>query len=177
MKYSLFLVATLLFISITHGQERNRVRSSTDSSKINIIPATSTLSQKTNHYVGQHFGGGIIFYITPDALHGLIAETIDAETSVTNNHYNWFGAHDIISSADAHSTAGKNFTDWRLPTKHELNILYLKKDIVGGFTNENYWSSLEYYDVKLAGIQSFNTGVQSMYGKNYACRVRAIRSF
>ena len=31
----------------------------------------------TGHYIGERFGGGIIFWMTPDSMHGLIADTTD----------------------------------------------------------------------------------------------------
>ena len=32
---------------------------------------------------------------------------------------------------------------WRMPTKEELNEMYLNKDKIGAFTLDNYWSSSE----------------------------------
>lgn len=32
---------------------------------------------------------------------------------------------------------------WRLPTKEELNKMYLNKDEIGGFSSGLYWSSSE----------------------------------
>jgi len=32
---------------------------------------------------------------------------------------------------------------WHLPTKGELNLLYLNKDAIGGFVKDYYWSSTE----------------------------------
>lgn len=37
------------------------------------------------------------------------------------------------------------YTDWRLPNKEELMILYNNRTLIGGFTNGKYWSST-YYD-------------------------------
>ena len=36
-----------------------------------------TTVQITGHYIGERFGGGVIFWITKDGLHGLISDTID----------------------------------------------------------------------------------------------------
>ncbi len=33
---------------------------------------------------------------------------------------------------------------WRLPTKDELEKMYVNKDLIGNFVNTNYWSSIEY---------------------------------
>jgi len=70
------------------------------------------------------------------------------------------------------------YSDWRLPTKDELNAIYvnLKKLGVGGFAGYSYWSSTEdvgYY----AWFQYFLNGDQSLDSKNGAYYVRAIRAF
>ena len=38
---------------------------------------------------------------------------------------------------------GVTYGDWYLPSKAELNLLYLQKNIVGGLANKFYWSSTE----------------------------------
>jgi hypothetical protein len=47
--------------------------------------------------------------------------------------------------ADSHTTtvAEVVFDDWYLPTKDELNQLYIQKDNIGGLANNWYWSSTE----------------------------------
>ena len=65
---------------------------------------------------------------------------------------------------------------WRLPTKEELNTLYLNKDKIGGFGGTIYWSSTE-FDFGSAWGQNFWIGGQSTNSKNYAGYVRAVRAF
>ena len=126
------------------------------------------------HYIGELFGGGVVYYITPDALHGLIAETIDQSSSVI-----WYDAQDVISTSDNHSTAGKNFTDWRLPTKNELNLLFGQKNVVGGFAKGNfaYWSSTESVVSDNACYLNFGIGAHFLASKAAPAHVRAVRSF
>ncbi len=71
---------------------------------------------------------------------------------------------------------GVTYGDWYLPSKHELNLLYLQKSIVGGFANYPYWSSTEYSYVE-ANAQDFTQGTTSLPGKNSPYHVRAIRAF
>jgi hypothetical protein len=74
------------------------------------------------------------------------------------------------------------YSDWFLPSKDELNLMYtnLKLYGVGGFTNGSYWSSSEHFKHNCnAWTQSFgHTGSQSFIskGKNYEW-VRAARAF
>ena len=65
--------------------------------------------------------------------------------------------------------------DWRLPTKEELNEMYKKRDVVGGFAFYYYWSSTE-YDYGNAWIQYFSNGNQYDYYKNNTNNVRAVRA-
>lgn len=70
------------------------------------------------------------------------------------------------------------YSDWYLPSKDELNKLYLVKDkIPGYFQTGYYWSSSESGN-STVWIQSFDTGVQSSYDKNGSgFYTQAIRSF
>lgn len=63
---------------------------------------------------------------------------------------------------------------WRLPTKNELNFMYLNKDKIGGFANFTYWSSTEFNNFN-AWKQYFNLGYLSVSIKNYYYNVRAVR--
>ena len=66
---------------------------------------------------------------------------------------------------------------WKLPTKYELNLMYLNKDKIGGFAYNAYWSSTE-YDIGIAWGQYFNYGSQGLYSKtNGGYYVRAVRAF
>ena len=77
--------------------------------------------------------------------------------------------------ARAHNGGGYN--DWYLPSKDELNKLYLNRVAIGGFATAYYWSSSEYYDALDAWLQGFRDGDQNFGGKKYIFRVRAVRAF
>ena len=65
---------------------------------------------------------------------------------------------------------------WRLPTKEELNLMYLHKDKIGGFVEGYYWSSTE-YGAYLAWVQDFTNGNHYSNNKNFTnYYVRAVRS-
>ena len=53
-----------------------------------------------------------------------------------------YDTEDAISNPVNYDNDGKNFTDWRLPTKYELSLMFIHKDNMGGFLTP-YWSSTE----------------------------------
>jgi len=67
-------------------------------------------------------------------------------------------------------------SDWYLPSKDDLNKLYLSKNILGGFKSGYYWSSTETSDFS-AFEQYFNTGAQDSGAKWFFNSVRPVRSF
>ena len=69
------------------------------------------------------------------------------------------------------------YDDWFLPSKDELNLMYINKIIIGGFsTTSFYWSSTENFEF-YGWAQRFSDGSQGSTGKDTILRVRAIRSF
>ena len=137
--------------------------------------------------VGDSYGGGIVFYVTPDGKHGLISETQlispNSNSSQNEDIYNFSQAQNMISNPNNHSTNGKLFTDWRLPTSYEFSVLYANKSYFSltyqGRLNYYNWTStpaaspnetskMVYYYNGVAGEAGFNGG---------PCGVIAVRSF
>lgn len=98
----------------------------------------------------------------------------------------------------ASSYRGGGYTDWYLPSKDELNKLYLNRDIIGGFATSGlaaYWSSslkgtINFKDftefakgISNGWVQLFFSsggdlgGLQKELGISNARRVRAVRVF
>ena len=69
-----------------------------------------------------------------------------------------------------------SLSDWYLPSKDELNELFLKKDTVGGFSTGLYWSSSE-YAATYAWDQDFLYGSQGVTSKSKTTSVRPVRAF
>jgi len=67
-------------------------------------------------------------------------------------------------------------SDWFLPSKYELNQMYIQQTAIGGFSTDFYWSSSE-FDENLAWIQYFSIGFQDYEYKYYAISVRPVRAF
>ena len=70
------------------------------------------------------------------------------------------------------------YSDWFLPSLDELDLMYdnLKLYGVGGFGNNQYWSSSESASCNADG-EYFLDGTQANHSKNMARTVRAVRSF
>lgn len=69
---------------------------------------------------------------------------------------------------------------WRLPTKVELNEMYINRDEIGGFRTDTsvtswYWTSTEYDKIE-AWRQDFNGGHQQEHEKINPYYVRAVRA-
>jgi hypothetical protein len=81
-------------------------------------------------------------------------------------HYTW---------REAKKACAKLGAGWRLPTKEELEEMYEKRDMVGGFANNDYWSYTE-NDTNNAWSQNFSNGNQYSLDKNDYISVRAVRN-
>lgn len=80
----------------------------------------------------------------------------------------------------ARAYTGGGYTDWYLPSKDELNKLYLNRFAIGGFmSNGLYWSSSENqnYPYHSAWLQDFGNGGPLSSFKDFDVNVRAIRYF
>ena len=116
--------------------------------------------------------GGYVIEVNSDGTHGLVVAMQDQGTS------NWYEANDLLSNASNHDTNGAKFKDWRLPTKRELNLMYLIYNNGNGASLNAYyyWSSTEFGNSG-AWEQSFYDGGQEGSSKLNADGVRAVRAF
>ena len=166
---------------------------------------SGTLTWTGTHYIGESYGGGIVFYVYDNGKHGLIAAKSDQSTGIR-----WYGGSNTNTRARADGVGaglkntaiiianqgavdgnafaatvcneysvtvdGVKYGDWYLPSKYELNLLYLQQSVVGGFALNFYWSSTEIGNSSVWD-QYFQVGSQGNANKNGAGYVRAIRAF
>lgn len=73
---------------------------------------------------------------------------------------------------------GVSYDDWFLPSSNELDQMYrnLKKNNLGGFSVEGYWSSTE-IGADDAWLKVFYTGYEGSYDRYSDYRVRPVRAF
>jgi len=101
----------------------------------------NTTLQETSNYVGKRLEDGIIFYVSPDGQHGLIASLIDldngsgvvwsditSEEALATSWYNGSGNSNLIIAQNATNSAAQLCktlgNDWYLPSSWEFNLLY-----------------------------------------------------
>ena len=155
--------------------------------------------------IGSAYQGGIIFWLDASGGHGLIAAPTDQSSAAKWGCYGAImGANGtaigtgnqntidieagcitpgIAADLCANLTLG-GYNDWFLPSKDELNEMYLNigqgnalgLGNVGGFAYNLYWSSTENGDY-IAWSQSFTNGNQYSSGKSNNFVVRAVRAF
>jgi len=155
--------------------------------------------------IGDTHQGGIIFYLDGNGG-GLIAAPSDQSSAAFWGCSEQFigGTSSAVGTGAANTTAivsgcsqtviaakicanytDGTYTDWFLPSKDELNLMYdnigqgnaLGLGNVGNFSNSYYWSSTE-SGSSVAWDQNFSSGFQSgIANKNLTDSVRAVRAF
>ncbi|MGG9971837.1 DUF1566 domain-containing protein [Ferruginibacter sp. SUN002] len=151
------------------------------------------------HFIGEAFGGGIVFYVDSTEKHGLIVSNEDISVKAK------WGYSDTVLHANAKNIgAGKSnteiitktltdstlaaglcthykvdkFNDWHLPSKKELELIYdnLKTKNLGNLADAYYWSSSE-TDFNNAWLVDFKSGIPVEQNTVTTAHVRAIREF
>lgn len=84
---------------------------------------------------------------------------------------NYFDAGSVCSELIAY-----DYDDWELPTIAVLELMYLKKDTIGGFSNQTYWSNSKYSDYYYYGVDFSNGRKKDAYHYDN-CGVRPVRKY
>jgi hypothetical protein len=136
-----------------------------------------------------------------NVLHGLIAATADQGTREVWTLVRTFESTGAIATALGTGSAntdkiiaaqgtstkyaallardykGGGYSDWFLPSKDELNKLFLNQDAIGGFLDRGtYWSS-SHWDGPTIWVQEFANGAQNHQWRELPAALRAVRSF
>ena len=169
--------------------------------------AVSPPPPPTIYAIGDFAQGGVVFWVSPSGEHGKVVSIYDIGptpwSDVTNVEIGATAQSDIngagntvaiilqdgqkISAAQhCNRLTYGGYDDWYLPSKDELNLVYLVKSDInptatanGGenFATSIYWSSSE-FDDRDAWAQFFSNGLQISDFKTFTGnRVRAIRAF
>lgn len=158
------------------------------------------------HALGDTYGGGIIAYFwtemdpgyVPGEQHGLIVAPSDQASDALWGCYgtpihgtspdNAAGPANTLAIVTAcnepgiaarlcHDLVLNGYDDWFLPSSYALAGICAFKDIIGGFSAGNYWTSTN-YAANMAETIDFPSGcLIEEIPKNAACFVRAAREF
>ncbi len=172
-------------------------------------------SSNNKYIVGDFAEGGVIFFVDKSGEHGLVIAKNDQSLGLRWNENRLPTKDGLLSSKNNTSKSifnsknrkdrrnsktnakricaklkikeeNKTYKKWYLPSKDELEIIYLNKTAInaaskakGGSplnSNSFYWSSTE-YDEESAWAQNFLDGKQQFSFKGNSYNVRAIRAF
>lgn len=154
--------------------------------------------------IGMPYMGGVIAYMLQQGdhgydagtPHGLIAAPADQSSGIewgadgkdTNAYGADLGTGHANTSAIMKAGGSGNaaylcqmltlggFNNWYLPSKQELNKLFINREAIGGFSHAYYWSSTEASGYS-AWYQFFESGYQNYSSKFLKNYVRAVRTF
>jgi hypothetical protein len=126
--------------------------------------------------LGEECGGGVVVYIDASRKHGLIAARSDMKGHSSGCHEGFFTWNDAQTACRNYISC--DFNDWVLPSREQLNLLYLNKSVLDRFpfSYNFYWSSTE-DNTGHVWVQGFGAGFQVRNFKTNSNRVRAVRVF
>jgi hypothetical protein len=192
----------VLFNTTTNTLQINE-GDATTANWLNLTASTCGLS------IGDTHQGGIIFYLDGSGCHGLVAASSDQGGiqwfGANETYIDTYAYGNGIGSGEGNSQAIRRWqgtcsscyasllcqdldlegkTDWYLPSKYELNLMYenigqgnvLGLGNVGNFENSCYWSSTEDNSISVLS-QCFDSGAPTSHVKYNNLRVRAVRAF
>ena len=134
---------------------------------------------------GDQDGGSGIMWALPSfqdtSVPGGAGTAIGTGAANTTKITNQNGASLTYAAGLARGYMGGGYRDWYLPSRDELNKLYINRREVGGFHRTGYWSSSEvsawgawYLDFEGKPVRNKNLNFNP---QSYTYSVRAVRSF
>ena len=153
------------------------------------------------YVVGMEAEGGIVFYVDSTGERGLVAAMEDLEgtyhwgcyqqevngadeTSIGSGYQNTLDivsgcSETPIAASEVLAYESEGYSDWYLPSKDELWLMYIGTGNIGDFVSNFYWSSSENDSVNYGWGTNFSNGWQTVtnYSEEYTAYVRPIRAF
>lgn len=205
-----FCLVLVLGLTTTYAQPSMKIRK--NDSSYTIIKISNIDTIKFGYSVGDTVQGGVVVYVDATGWHGLVAaqtdETIGATVIMpwkpgpfninfhaaadglyagynnTDNIVFYSQPSGIYAAYYCSLKSSGGYTDWYLPSKYELNLVYQQRAVVGGFGSNVYWSSTTWdgWPESKAWAQFFydggyGNGFQFDGDQQQEFRVRAVRAF
>lgn len=202
MKKIFFGLVLLAGVIMLNSCEK-KIGGCTDQFAINFDAAANQNDGSCISIGSPYLGGTLAYILQPDdpgydanQKHGLIADTANLFPVII-----WGcpgvpvgGTSTALGSGQANTTAilagctesgaayvcdtlvSGVYDDWYLPSRDELEKLYLSKDLIGGFASDRYWSSSESNEHDAWSHDFGNDSIKENH-KYHPYYVRAVRSF
>jgi len=148
--------------------------------------------------IGEFYAGGYVYYLNDNVGGMVVGRTATIPLSQwgcwgtqveatgeeigdgLQNTLNFISTcdEDLIGAWSSYNWEDEGYDDWFLPSKESLQLIYENIYFVsiGGFQEDNYWSSSEYNET-LAWDLDFRTGNWSKTNKTATDRIRSVRKF
>lgn len=187
-------ITAFMFVAISCNKEPLPTQTLADTQMENTTELTGHVG-----YIGERFGGGIIFYI--NGKHGMIADTVDlAPATWSNGNTNVLtgatgyligtgksntnkivaaqGKPGSYAALECKKSKRSGFTDWFLPSLNELQQLHNQQDVIGigSFTGTYYYTSTE-SSINTCFLFNWPAGWHDGNFKTLVISVRAIRYY
>lgn len=125
---------------------------------------------------------GVQVHAVDDGIYKGLLNTVLMQSQLTGQNSAAFAVMSYSIQADGltacilNSSLDECYGDWYLPSKLELYLMYQQKNVIGGFLDAYYWSSLEESENN-AWVEYFGDGEQRADVKNIPYQVRVIRAY
>ncbi|MDR2027471.1 MAG: DUF1566 domain-containing protein [Prevotellaceae bacterium] len=152
--------------------DRSKLSSNTvDNYAILVVRSTTAGDGSTAELLVTVFNVGDGANVT--AVITLLYDGIMVQSYDISSGADWNAANNLCKSS---RVAG--YSDWRLPTRGELNAMYDGKTAIGGFSNALYWSSDRdsNYSSSYYYAKKFEDGSMRSYFDSNSFRARAVRT-
>jgi hypothetical protein len=153
---------------------------------INVSGLTTDKAYHVRAYAindnGTVYGAQVNFETSnhPNAVVLPTSKLMVQKTDINNNTVTWSTGNSLCGNSTL-----DGYTDWRLPTKDELAVMYNERNTIGGFKNGQYdwyWSSTVHSTSGSSTyywVQNFGSGAQDStkyYSTTYT-RCRCVRNY
>lgn len=136
-----------------------------DRKSLSQIEQITGYSVKPRGVISKYKNGGYLVYEKDG--HGLVISLIDL------SEFNW-----VDAKAACEDLMQCGYSDWRMPTKEELEVIQFEifNKGIGNLSNYKYWSSTEHSD-KFAWVWVFDYRKGHQSEKNYTNGLRPVRTY
>ncbi len=122
-------------------------------------------------FVGAQYQGGTIIFVASSGQSGLIVSNADIGVADFNT-----------AKTNCTNLIENGYSDWYLPNRFQLQLLYTERANVNGLSTVNYWSAAFYNPNFItnptdAYYTDFSNGVEGYDNINMVFNYRAVRNF